>query len=385
MATSKTRKPGLWRTGRLAVGHAVERRRHPERFIRVDRTPKREVFRDGIMSVQHYTLPTDEPVMVDGIPLPVSEQQQRVPVILVPALGIHGWTFDIMPERSMVRYLLARGFDVYLLDWGRPSQSDREVTLDSYVNHWLPAAVNAVTQDAGSKQVSLIGYCMGGLLCLMYLGAWREAPVRNLVTLASPVNFHKSGPYGKLASLLSIPAMKAHNWFSLRLEPLDAKTFHVPGKLLSLGFKLTNPPGVVSAYLDLVRNISDRDYVSDYMTMGLWFNDMVDYPGGTVRELIEKMLIGNRLAGGRISIGNRVADFSRVRANLLALAGDSDKIVSIRAARDILRITGSQDKSFSIVPGGHAGILAGSKAPEFSWRLAADWLEKRQPDDSQEL
>lgn len=372
------RSPGrLWRSGKLAVSHAVERRRHPERFIRVDLTPKREIFRDGIMSVQHYSLPADQPVIVDGESLPVNEQRHPLPVILVPALGIHGWTFDIMPERSMVRYLLARGFEVYLVDWGQPSQSDREISLDTYVNRWLPAAVEAVNRDAGSDRASLLGYCMGGLLCLMYLGAWREAPVRNLVTLASPVNFHKSGPFGRLAGLASIPAMKLHNWFSLRLEPLDANTFHIPGRLLSLGFKLTNPPGVVSAYLDLVRNITDREYVSDYMTMGHWFNDMVDYPGSTVRELIEKMLIANSLAGGRINIGNRVADFSRVGTSLLALAGATDKIVSIQAARDILRITGGQDKHFRIVPGGHAGILAGSKAPQYTWKIAADWLEER--------
>src|SRR5690606_1644361 len=120
-------------------------------------------------------------------------------------------------------------------------------------------------------------------------------------------------------------------WFQLRLEPLDTKLFHIPGSLLSLAFKMTTPPGVVSSYLDLVRNISDREYVTEYMTLGQWFNDMVDYPGATVREVSEKMVIRNSLAGGGIPIGERTADFNNIRCSLLAFAGTSDRIVSVHA------------------------------------------------------
>lgn len=364
-------------SGWRAVSHAVERRRHPQRFILNDKTPWVEIYRDGIMAVRHYTLPAMDAITVDDQTVPVSEQRHRVPVLLVPALGIQPWTWDLMPSRSMVRYLMARGYDVYLLDWGKPSLSQRSLGLDTYVNEWMPAAVKAVCEHAETEEVSLVGYCMGGLLCLMYLGAWPDAPVRNLSTIASPVNFHKSGPFGTIMALMSYPALKAHDWFQLRLEPLDTKLFHIPGGLLSLAFKMTNPPGVVSSYLDLVRNISDREYVTEYMTLGQWFNDMVDYPGATVREVIEKMVIRNSLAGGRIHIGERTADFNNIRCSLLAFAGTSDRIVSVHAARDIMRLTASTDKRFEVVPGGHAGVFAGSKAPSHAWRAIADWLAVR--------
>jgi len=370
-------RPGLLKNGFRALRHAVERRRHPQRFILVDQTPWEEIPRDDIMSVRHYSLPAMDQITVEGQPLPVAKARAPIPLLLVPALGIHAWTFDIMPNRSMVRYLMARGFEVYLLDWGRPSASHRELRLDTYVNDWLPAAVLAVREDSGADEISLLGYCMGGLLCMMYLGGHEDAPVANLVTIASPVDFHKSGAYGRLFSLVSVPALKAHEWFRLRLEPLDASLFHIPANLLSLGFKLTNPPGVVASYLDLVRNISDRDYVTEYMTMGQWFNDMVDYPGAIVREVIEKMIIGNDIAGGRIQIGDRTARLANVRCNLLALAGSTDRIVTIRAARELMRLVGTRDKRFEVVPGGHAGVFAGSKAPDHTWRLIADWLLPR--------
>ena len=47
------------------------------------------------------------------------------------------------------------------------------------------------------------------------------------------------------------------------------------------------------------------------------------------------------------------------------------------AARKVLEIVSSQDKEFCVVPGGHAGVFAGSKAPENTWSISADWLEGR--------
>ncbi|MAX55722.1 MAG: polyhydroxyalkanoate synthase [Alcanivoracaceae bacterium] len=372
MATSSR-----FRTSLRAVGHIVERRRHPDRFINVDKTPWDEIYRDGIMAVRHYSLPPGSTIELNDDTLAVQRERHRIPLILVPALGIHCWTYDLMPNRSMVKYLMARGYDVYLVDWGKPSQAEHGLDLDTYVNRWLPAAVDAVCEHAEVESVNLMGYCMGGLLCLMYLGGHEDSPVQNLITIASPVNFHKSGPFGKAISLAAIPSMKAHDWFKLRLKPLDDKLFHIPAGLLAFGFKMTNPPGVVQAYMDLIRNLGDREYVTEYMTMGQWFNDMVDYPGAVVREVIEKMILANSLARGRIRIGGRSVDFSTIKQDLLAFAGTTDNIVSLRAAREVMNLVGSRDKRFEEVPGGHAGVFSGSKAPDHAWRISADWLATR--------
>jgi polyhydroxyalkanoate synthase len=364
-------------SGLTALSTAFERRRHPQHFILTDKTPWMEIYRNGIMSVRHYSLPPMQSITVEDQTIPVQEEKHRIPLLLVPALGIHSWTFDIMPNRSMVRYLMARGYQVYLIDWGSPSKSERNLTLSSYVNHWMPQAVAAVCEHSGSKQINLVGYCMGGLLCFMYLGSRRDAPVKAIATIASPVNFHKGGTLGRLGSFISLPALKANEWLRFRLDPLDSSLFHVPGKLVSFGFKLTNPPGVVTAYLDLVRHITDREYVTEHMTMGQWFNDMVDYPGATVREIISKMVIGNDMAEGKMSVGKCQVNFKDIRQDLLALAGKTDNICTLEAARDIMHLTCSKEKRFEVVPGGHAGVFAGSKAPANTWRIIADWMAVR--------
>ena len=42
-----------------------------------------------------------------------------------------------------------------------------------------------------------------------------------------------------------------------------------------------------------------------------------------------------------------------------------------------MNLVGSRDKRFEEVPGGHAGVFSGSKAPDHAWRISADWLATR--------
>jgi polyhydroxyalkanoate synthase len=62
---------------------------------------------------------------------------------------------------------------------------------------------------------------------------------------------------------------------------------------------------------------------------------------------------------------------------LLAIAGTGDKIVTVEAARKVMDIVASHDKWFKLAPGGHAGVFAGSKAPQTTWRMTVDFLKTR--------
>jgi len=282
-----------------------------------------------------------------------------------------------MADRSMVKYFLAHGFEVYLIDWGNPGHDDRDISLDTYIADWFPKALAKIREHSGSRELSLLGYCMGGLLSLLYLAASRDRDVTNLVTIASPVDMHKMGWAGQVTRLLRKPVWAIGRVTGLRIDEMERNFFHVPGKRLSLMFKMSNPVGTVSSYVELVRNMADDEYVSRYMTMNEWFTNMPDYPGTTVQEVIRKMGLYNRLAKGRIRIGGRIADFRNIEANLLAFAGDNDKIVSIAAAEAIKDVVSSPDQEFHIVQGGHAGVFTGGKAAHTTWAISKDWLSSR--------
>ena len=379
MSSRVERATRLARTSAAFVKNAVERRSNKQKYILSDKSDNEVIFSDGIMSVKHYK-PLQSPTVTleGGQTLHVRSRRFATPLVMVPPLGVFAWIFDLLADRSLVRYFLAHGFEVYLIDWGKPGREDAGLSLETYVNDWFPKAMKAIREHSGEEEVSLLGYCMGGLLALMYLAANPDDKVANLVTIASPIDMHKANQFtGPISRLAETPAKLIRDKLGFRLDSLSEDRFHVPGKTLSFMFKMTNPLGVVNSYIELVRNLADDDYVARYMTMNEWFTNMPDYPGATVQDMMRKMGLYNRMAKGQFRIGDRIADFKNVKAKLLAFAGDNDKIVSVAGARAIMSIVSSTDKVFHIVPGGHAGVFTGSKAVHTTWNISKDWLQLR--------
>lgn len=366
-------------TGKLlsAAVHAVERRLFSDNFNISNQTPYDTIFADGIMSVRHYRPLGEDEILVGNEPMSVAPDRHRVPVVLVPPLAATAMIFDLLPQRSIVRYLLARGFDVYLIDWGEVTADHSSLSLETYVLEWMPAALDAVRRDSGEPDVSIFAYCMGGLLSLMYAAATQDRHIRNMVTVASPVDMHQMGIAGGLLSAIYRPAQIVSGVLNISLLDMPARFFHVPGWLNSLAFKLTNPVGNLVNSLEGMVNLWDREYVKVHSTMQKWFDEMVDYPGETIKGMVVHMALNNDMARGHLRLGGERAQFHHIDCALLAFAGDADRLVSIPAAHKVLDIVASEDREFCVVPGGHAGVFAGSKAPDNTWRISADWLSQR--------
>jgi polyhydroxyalkanoate synthase len=145
----------------------------------------------------------------------------------------------------------------------------------------------------------------------------------------------------------------------------------------AVGFKLTNPIGTVTGYWDLLKKMGDRDFIVESATNATFLNRMVAYTGGIVQDMMVRIWIDNEMAEGKMPVGDKVVDLKQVNANLLAFAGKSDTMVTKDAVITLMDLVGSEDRSFHVVPGGHMGILSGSKAPQTVWKLTADWLESR--------
>ncbi len=166
--------------------------RDPSRLV--DQTPHELVFQDELLSLRYYP-PLEQEDLVLGtevLPAPTGPRHD-VPVLLIPPLMVKPFIYDLVPNRSYVRTLLAHGYSVYLVDFGEPKPGDEWVRLDDYILNWMPQAVDELCRHAGRDEVSLLGYCMGGLFALMHASANRDGRVRNIITIGSPVDAHKMG------------------------------------------------------------------------------------------------------------------------------------------------------------------------------------------------
>ncbi len=321
----------------------------------VGRTPYEVVHRAGKLEVRRYR-------HADHSLRP----QHPLPVLCVPPLMVKPFIFDLFPGRSLVQFLLDRGYDVFLVDFGEPDEADALVTLDTYVLEWLPDACREVRAVTGVRELSLLGYCMGGLFALMYLGVTPDRGVRNLVTIGAPLDMSKMGLFAWAAKM-----------GGGQVEFLARRIGNIPGGLSSLAFRLLTPAKNVTRYADLFMNLWNREYVNGFDAMNQWIAQFIDYPQGAFLQFVHDFMRRNALVRGRMRFGGRTADLARVRANLLAFAGRTDQIAPAAAVQAQIDAVGSPDTAFRLVPGGHMGVFAGQHAPQHVWLPTATWLASR--------
>ena len=151
-------------------------------------TPKDIVHSRGTLRLYHYRTRVDE--------------VYRTPILLVMSLISKPYILDLAPGQSLVEFLLDRGFDVYMIDWGTPRPEDKRLRLEDYVLDFIPECVEVVHERSGEPDVSMVGYCMGGLLAALYAALHPDAAsggrLSNLACFTTPVNYDGMGLFRSL-------------------------------------------------------------------------------------------------------------------------------------------------------------------------------------------
>ncbi|MBW8811538.1 MAG: alpha/beta fold hydrolase, partial [Lysobacter sp.] len=143
--------------------------------IQYGATDREEVWRDGKVVLYRFR----------GDKAPTA----KVPLLIAYALVNRPYMVDLQADKSIVRGLLERGEDVYILYWGYPDRSDRYLELEDYIQRFLGGAVDHLRREYRLDAINLLGICQGGAFSLCY-SALNPAKVRNLITMVTPVDFH---------------------------------------------------------------------------------------------------------------------------------------------------------------------------------------------------
>jgi polyhydroxyalkanoate synthase len=289
------------------------------------------------------------------------------PVLFCYALVNRPYILDLQPDKSVVRHYLARGFDVYIIDWGVPTRGDEGLTLEHYVCGFLREAIDWIVRERARDDLHLLGYCMGGTLAAL-AAALQPASVKTLTLLASPIDF--SGR----ENLLSIWTEK---------ERFDVDTFvdahgNCPAWFLQACFLLLKPvENILEKNRALLENIEDPQFLANYFAMELWVNDNIPVAGETFRRFVKDLYQSNRLVRGELQLGGQCVDLGRLTCPLLMLMAKKDHLVPPSSTEGIRPHVASRDVQSVLFDAGHVGLIVGSKAQRTLWPEATRWLAER--------
>jgi polyhydroxyalkanoate synthase subunit PhaC len=287
-----------------------------------------------------------------------------VPLLIVYALVNRPYMMDLQEDRSLIRGLLARGIDVYLIDWGYPDGADRFTTLADYIDEYLCGCVDHVLSAHRMSALNMLGVCQGGVLSLCFSALYPQR-VRNLVTMVTPVDFHSP------ADLLS-------KWVSKIDVPAWVSDGNVSGDALNqlflslMPFRLTH-----QKYVHLMTGRQDRARIENFMRVEQWIFDSPDQAGAAFREFVVWFYQENRLVENRLEIAGRKVDLRTLRLPMLNLIGKRDHLVPPEASTVLKRLVRSDDYTAIEFDLGHIGMYVSARAQREVPAAIGRWLATR--------
>ncbi len=315
---------------------------------KVGQTPRTLIWTKNKAQLYRYDRPARVPV------------QHRTPLLIVYALINKPYILDLIPQRSFIGYMVNRGIDVYLLDWGIPGPEDKHLRFDDLVTKYLPQAVQQVLKASGEARLHILGYCIGGILATLYAAMYPDAPLSSMILLATPINFSDAGVLG--------------TWLNPRFHDADKLVDamgNIPPTLIFAGARLLS---LVGATAMLEEFATDEQASSVWQAISLWAIDGVPFPGEAFRQLVKDFYQSNKLINDQLALASKPVHLSHITTPILNVGAQEDHLVPPSQVKPLFKKVSSTEKELVIVPGSHFALAIGQQAVRNLWPRELDWL-----------
>ena len=324
-------------------------------------TPGKVVFRNHLMELIQYTPATDE--------------VRPEPILIVPAWIMKYYILDLSPTNSLVRYLIERGFTVFMISWKNPcatacwehlDDNDRNLSMEDYRQLGIISALDAIEAIAPNQKVHAVGYCLGGTLLSIAAAALSrdgDERLKTVTFLAAQQDFTEAGELTLFINESQVSFLENLMWSQ---GYLDAK--QMLGAFQLLRSKDLIWSRIVHDYL-----MGERTPMTDLMA---WNADATRMPFRMHSEYLRELFLNNDLAEGRFKIGDQVIALSDIRAPIFAVGTERDHVAPWRSAFKI-HLLADTDVTFLLTTGGHnTGIVSAPDRLDRTYRI----LRKRARD-----
>ena len=328
--------------------------------VKIATTPKTEVFRQDKTVLYRY----------DTV---AKKQTIATPVLVVYGLVGRYTMADLQEDRSLVRNLLAQGVDLYVVDWGTPTRSDRWLTLEDYIDGYLGECVDHIRRAAGVDKVTLLGICEGGVFTICY-AARNPGKVKSLVTTITPVDFHAGTKGTPLHH--GLIGLWARSMTGDDVDRLVEANGNLPGELMSLVFSMMTPVNALTKYnVGLFDVMDDEKKLLNFLRMEKWLADRPDHPGEAAKQWLKNLYQGNELVKGEFKLGGEKVDLKKITMPVLNIFAEEDHIVPMKSSQALKGRVGTKNYTELPLPGGHVGVFVSGKSQGILGKNIFAWLK----------
>jgi polyhydroxyalkanoate synthase len=270
------------------------------------------------------------------------------PVLFIPSLINPPNILDLSEERSLLRWLAARGHRVLLLDWGWDVARRRDLDVGGHVERIVLPLI-----DTLGEPPMLVGYCLGGT---MAVAAACTAEVAGLATIAAP--WHFDGFPRESRDML------ARLWRGA--EPTATALGVLPMEVLQSAFWSLDPARTVAKFEAFAAMDPEGPEARTFVTLEDWSNDGPPIPVAAAREMFEGLFATDLPGTGGWTVGGKTIDPVALTCPSLHIVSTTDRIVPSESA-----IRAGERIDLAL---GHVGMVIGGQARSKLWEPLERWL-----------
>jgi polyhydroxyalkanoate synthase len=295
------------------------------------------------------------------------------PILFIPPWINKFYILDLKPESSFVKWLVDKGFAVFMISWVNPDKRYKDKGFEDYMSEGLIAALDKIYDATKAKAVHTVGYCVGGTLIsslLAYLAhpLCKRRPkiaIESATLLTTLLDFERAG---------DMAIFMAENY----LEAIEAQ---MGEKGILDGSVLYNTFSALKA-----KDMIWRYFVNSYMLgkkpgpheILYWNSDPTNLTKAMQTFLAQDLYRDNLLKTGTLKVFGVPINLKLVKTPLYMISMKKDHLVPWRATFDGMKLF---DGAIRFVLGGSGHVAGAINHP--SKNKYCYWTNEKRIDDAQ--
>jgi polyhydroxyalkanoate synthase len=327
-------------------GELKVRMTDPARFevgVNMAITPGKVVFRNALIELIQYA-PSTPTVLAR-------------PLLIVPPWINKFYILDLNPEKSFIRWCVDQGLTVFCVSWVNPDTQHRDMGFDAYMHDGVLAAVEAVCEITGQKDISAIGYCVGGTMLavtLAYMAALGDSRISSATLFTTQVDFTDPGELKVFVDEEQIRSIE---------EQMKLRGY-LDGARMANAFNMLRPTdliwnNVVNVYLK-----GKAPYPFDLL---YWNSDSTRMPEANHSFYLRNCYLENRLSKGEMRVGGKLLDLGKITIPIFNLATKEDHIAPARSVFRGCQFFGGPVEYVMAGSGHIAGVVNPPAKPKYQY------------------
>ena len=305
-------------------------------------SPGKVVYQNDLMQLIQYA--------------PATAEVYATPLLIVPPWINKFYILDLKPENSFIKWATEQGYTVFVISWVNPDERLSKLVFEDYMKLGPLAALGAIEQATGQRQVSAIGYCIGGTLMaatLSYMAARGDDRIAACTFFTAQVDFTEPGELGVFIDEDQLAG----------IEEMMSKKGYLEGSEMATTFTLLRANDLIWSFVVNNYLMGKAPFPFDLL---YWNADATRMPAAMHSYYLRNMYQKNLLSQpGGIVIDNVPIDLRKITIPVYIQAGKEDHIAPARSVYKATQIFSGPIR-FMLAGSGHiAGVVNPPRAKKY--------------------